>query len=344
LRGIAHCARCGSGLYSRRFAVGRTYLCGAVREARGTCDLPRIPADHVEAHVLRHLDVFNIDLQDWLAERAAEHRSERDAFAAEVERQRAELAKLARRAERAHGVYQQLLDDGDDLAATALREAQRMEADRDDHARAIADAEQRLTNWSADPDLDAALDAYNRIADLIAGRIGQAKGIAALNVAMRDLLDGCDIDVLSDEVSIRFQLSPHHFHGLVVMLTEPAPSLLPPWKLDGTAEGMRELLRNRVDRHGNEPNTGTQTFVCRPKQPSADDPRCARCQLPGGATNAAATAWHPTAVAAGCGPNTLALRSSERPTREFRGVRSNERKEECAAGARHDRCSARMHG
>ena len=87
-----------------------------------------------------------------------------------------------------------------------------------------------------------------------------------------------------------------------------------------------------------------RTFVCRPKQPSGDDPRCARCQLPGRATNAAATGWHPTAVAAGCGPNTLALPPTERPTRELRGVRPSEGKEDCAAGARHDRRSARMHG
>jgi hypothetical protein len=50
LRGIATCGACGSALYTRRYKRipgERAYVCGAVREARGTCSASPIPAEPV---------------------------------------------------------------------------------------------------------------------------------------------------------------------------------------------------------------------------------------------------------------------------------------------------------
>ena len=79
----------------------------------------------------------------------------------------------------------------------------------------------------------------------------------------------------------------------------------------------------------------TYSFVLRPKQPSGDDLCCARCVN--------YRAERPTPPLPGR-PQHACTSTDERPTGELRGVRSNERKEECPVGARHDSRSARMHG
>ena len=55
LRGLLTCARCGHGLYMRDYTDRRTYICGSVREARGTCDMPILDADLIEKPTLAHL-------------------------------------------------------------------------------------------------------------------------------------------------------------------------------------------------------------------------------------------------------------------------------------------------
>jgi len=245
LRGVAQCARCGSGIYTRRYAAGRFYVCGAVRECRGTCDLPRIPADLVEAKVLRHLDDFGVDLQDWLAERAGTVVSARAKFAESIERQRGELATIERRIAKAQALADRAMDDGeDDVAKGALGTVTRNEAKRDELAAAIAAAAQRLADWPEEPDQATALAAYRAIGDYVHGRIERADGIAELNVVLRDLFERCTIDADDDAVYLDFSLGAGHLAGLHAAFDEAVPELLPPFRLDGTRDlFVREVVQ-----------------------------------------------------------------------------------------------------
>ncbi|MFA9270794.1 MAG: recombinase family protein [Baekduiaceae bacterium] len=77
LRGLAFCGACGRTLYTRRQAIGRVYICSAVREGRGTCDAQPIPANVIEGHVLRHLDTFvGQDIESWITERLTQRSDE----------------------------------------------------------------------------------------------------------------------------------------------------------------------------------------------------------------------------------------------------------------------------
>jgi inorganic triphosphatase YgiF len=181
LRRIAFCGECGQPLHTRRYASGRHYICAAVRQARGTCTAAPIPADVAEAQVLARLETFVGDVEQWVASRADDAHSERELFERGVREQRAELARLTRRAERARDQHDRLLDEGDEqLAATALREVARIERERDQLGQALADAERHLAEWQA-PDLDY----YKELRDAIAGRVANAKSVRDLNAALK---------------------------------------------------------------------------------------------------------------------------------------------------------------
>jgi hypothetical protein len=116
-----------------------------------------------------------------------------------VQEQRGKLAQIERRAERARAQHDRLLDEGDDnLATAALREVIRIEAESDQQARSLAQAERRLTEWHT-PDVDAALDYYVELRDAIAGRVQQAQSIRDLNAALRTVLEGIWLHTVNDD-------------------------------------------------------------------------------------------------------------------------------------------------
>ena len=198
LRRVAFCGRCGSSLFTRRYAAGRHYLCGAVRQARGTCDAAAIAADVAEAQVLARLSTFVGDLEGWIAARAADSDAERTLFREAVEAQRAGLERVGRRGERARSQHDRLLDDGDDqLATQALRQLARIEDERDELARSLAQAEARLSEWEA-PDVDAALDYYNELREAIVCRVQSAKSVRDLSAALRTVLEGVWLHTVTD--------------------------------------------------------------------------------------------------------------------------------------------------
>ena len=118
LRRIARCARCGDGMWTREYTggrgqqPGRHYVCSNVRGATGKCSAPAVPADVAEAVLLERLDWLEDELRAFVEERAASARSERDEFAAAVDRQRAIVARLDRRVSAASAQYDRLLDAG----------------------------------------------------------------------------------------------------------------------------------------------------------------------------------------------------------------------------------------
>lgn len=198
LRRLGFCGHCGQSLYTRRLAAGRTYICAAVRESRGTCNAAAIPADVAEAQVLARLQTFVGDVEQWIADRAADADHERELFARGLQDQRAKLAQLERRLERARAQHDRFLDEGDEaLAVAALREVTRIELEGDQHARSLAQAEQHFTEWQA-PDVDAALDYYTELRDAIAGRVQHAQSIRDLNAALRTVLEGVWLHTVHD--------------------------------------------------------------------------------------------------------------------------------------------------
>ena len=199
LRGIAHCGECGRRLYVRPYRGIRFYVCAAVRQCLGVCTAPHVRADIAEAQVLARLDTFVGDVETWIASRASDANAEREQFAAAVANQRSGLAKLDRRAQRSREQHDRLLDEGDhDLAARALRELARIEADLADHTRAVELAEQRLADWDA-PDVDAALDYYTELREAIGGRVRNAKSVRDLNASLRTVLEGVWLSILHDD-------------------------------------------------------------------------------------------------------------------------------------------------
>jgi DNA invertase Pin-like site-specific DNA recombinase len=192
LRGVAFCSACGAAMYTHQYAsVGRAYRCANVIQATGLCDTPAIPAATVEAKALEHLADFKLDVDAWLRDRAAEMRVERAGLEREAARLRDEVRRIDRRIRGTRRQHEAALDAGeDDLAATALREIARYEDELRGKAAEVREKEAQVEEWTAEPEIDAALDYYNEIQELIAGRLSRARGAVEINAALRSLLDG----------------------------------------------------------------------------------------------------------------------------------------------------------
>ena len=192
LRGFTFCA-CGAPEYCTRkyFGGERGYACREKLNSTGLCDRPPIRADILEAHVMNHLEVFIGSVQAWLEERAAEHSTEQRRRDDAIEVQRATLAKTDASREKLFAEYRRHIDEGSSRKADlALEAVERIDADREAQVRAIAEAEAVAAEWVGSPDINAALDYYNRIVDLVQGRIRKARGAVELNRALAAVLNG----------------------------------------------------------------------------------------------------------------------------------------------------------
>jgi DNA invertase Pin-like site-specific DNA recombinase len=236
LRGIATCSHCGRALYTRRLASGRHYLCGNVREARGTCHAAAIPAEVAEQRILDHLYWFIGDIEAWLSECAAERDSEREKRIAAVGRERAALADLDAKRERRMAEYERMLDAGDPKARYALEAVERVDAERDDQAGRIAYAEANAAEHDGSPDLDGALDFYNELVAFVRGKVSKAHSASDLNATLRAMVAEIRIGVCDGQLRADFR-----FAGETLRINLPE---LPEWGWP-------------VDRE----TTGTQTFV-----------------------------------------------------------------------------------
>ena len=176
LRGLAFCGHCGAPLYvaadkygSRRLDGSREphYACKHRVESSGVCDAPPIPAVVAEYRVLEHLRSFVGDVDRWLVDRAADREDEQRERQLSVARARDELANLDRRVSKAQERADAALDrDDDEIADAALRQVARAEAQRDEQARAVADAEAVAAEFAAAPEEEVALDLCARLSAL----------------------------------------------------------------------------------------------------------------------------------------------------------------------------------
>jgi hypothetical protein len=198
LRGLAFCAGCGAAMYSsRKYLNGRRgYVCSNKLQATGLCDRPGIPADVLETHVLNHLQTFIGSVQEWLAERVAERSDQARRREGDLEHHRENLRGLQAERDRVFADYRELLGEGSNLARLSLEAVHQVESEIADQVQQMADAEARIAEWAADPDIDAALDYYNQIVDAIHGRIQKAEGITEVNRALASVLAGlwCELD------------------------------------------------------------------------------------------------------------------------------------------------------
>jgi hypothetical protein len=207
LRGVATCARCGGSLHTRRYAAGRHYLCGEVRLATGECDLPRFLAAPIEDQALRHLRNFKGDVRQWLDRQIAERRTEVAPLEAAAGRERQALARLERLIAKAQARYDAALAADDDARAGSVEEdLMRLRDQRRQRERELAEAEARVAEWTAEPDVDAAIDHYAEVYELINGRLAHAHGAAEVNEGLRELLASMSVDVRGDLIVVKFTL------------------------------------------------------------------------------------------------------------------------------------------
>ena len=256
LRGIAFCGSCGAPMYTRLQRDKRMYVCRNRRQGTGLCSAPPIPAELIESHVLRHLDSFVGSIEDWLAERVNERQNERQAGEVALQRQRAQLVNLDRARKRHLAEYRKLVAEGASVARLALEEVERIDRLRAEQEQAIQQAEAVVSEWTGPPDVDAALEYYSALVDLVQGRIRATESSRELTDALSTVVAGLWAEIEEDRkrLLVEFELVEpveHRLPGGVPILPEfQHRPTLPPRHLGDRVEP--EPLRQ----------IGTQTLVC----------------------------------------------------------------------------------
>jgi DNA invertase Pin-like site-specific DNA recombinase len=189
LRGIAHCARCGLPMYTRRQRGQRVYVCRAVRQCEGTCDAPVVWAEQAEGEVIAYLHHFIEDLGGWIGQKLSEHRGER----AILERAAADEAERLRKLDRERAKLlvnaRKQLAASESLGRLALEAVQCADDDRDRQKRRLAETEAALAEWTARPDADLTLDAYRELYEFVTGRLSRATTAEDMHAALHSLLE-----------------------------------------------------------------------------------------------------------------------------------------------------------
>ena len=215
LRRLCWCAECGQPVYAIVHHGKRLYRCKASLQYTGTCSSLPIPADLAEQRILDHLELFVGHVETWIGERLAERSDEQQVLQTAVDARRRELASLDAQRERRMA---ELTTIG--ITSVGLEVIERIDSERTVLAEAIADAEARLTEWTATPTADAALDFYNRIVDVVAGRVAQADGIAEINAVLHDTLLGVSLGFDGETLMADIQVRPSGLDDYDVAVAE----------------------------------------------------------------------------------------------------------------------------
>ena len=161
-------------------------MCRDVIQCTGLCTRPRIPAQLIEGHVLRHLDAFvGKDLEAWIAERLATRTDEQAVLERTLEARRSELVALERRREQRMAELENV-----GITPLGLELVERIDAQREGLAATVADIEARVGEWSEGPSSDAILDYYCSIRDAVTGRIANATGPNDVAAVLADVFCG----------------------------------------------------------------------------------------------------------------------------------------------------------
>ena len=204
LRRLAFCAECGQPVYAIVRHGVRLYCCRAQVRNTGTCSSLAIPADIVEEHVLDHLSLFLADdLETWIRDRIAERSDEQRSLQGALDTKRQELADLdALREERMAEITEHGI-----TSPVAFELIERIDRQREVLQREIDDADAVLSEWTGQLSVDGVLDFYDRLVDLVKGRVAKADGIAEINAALHDSLLGVwltyDGETLTADIEVR---------------------------------------------------------------------------------------------------------------------------------------------
>jgi DNA invertase Pin-like site-specific DNA recombinase len=194
LRGIAHCARCGSPLYVHRQRGKRFYVCREIRQCTGLCTARPIPAELLEAAVVADLKGLVPRMKAWLAEKATERAHEHARLEALGDAERQRLGAIVREAEALRTNYRKHLLAGSELADLALAELHATEQRADAQRAAVTAAEARVQEWTTAPTMDEALDYLIDVRDIVVRRLGEADGPIATRGALAELLEAVRAD------------------------------------------------------------------------------------------------------------------------------------------------------
>jgi DNA invertase Pin-like site-specific DNA recombinase len=211
LRGIVFCAGCGASMYRSYAYQGgeRAYVCRNKLEATGACQRPSILAELLEGHVLNHLGSFVGSVEGWITDVLSQRKAEAVRRQNDLDTKKDTLAALDGQRDKLYAEYERLVAADDPLARYALEPVAMLDQRRDAARADIEQAEAVAAEWSGAPDIDAVLDFYNSVVEVIQGRIQQANGIFELNEALASVLAGlwCELDPDRDNERLLIQFA-----------------------------------------------------------------------------------------------------------------------------------------
>ena len=203
LRGVVFCASCGSPLRPTRNYLGgqRSYACRDKLESRGICQRRPIPADLLETHVLEHLACFVDSVDGWLGGLVMERDGQRKVREDQLDTERAAMSALDRQRDERMAELESI-----GVTKIGMEVIERIDAKSDGQRQRVVDAEAVLAEWAPPPNLNAALDYYSELLDLVQGRVQKAQGAKELNEALASVLTGLWCEIRGGRLHVEFEL------------------------------------------------------------------------------------------------------------------------------------------
>jgi hypothetical protein len=168
----------------------RLYRCTHVRDSTGLCHAPSVPAEIVDAEILRNLPRLMLDFETWRDGLVAKASGVRDRMRAEVERAEQSYADAVTLHERAQARWLRLTS-ADDPAADDVLPMVRIAREQEERAATLLQSTRdALAGVETEPDHDALLDFANALHATIRGKLDPNATVAEINLALRELFAG----------------------------------------------------------------------------------------------------------------------------------------------------------
>jgi hypothetical protein len=150
--------------------------------------------------------LFVDSVEGWLGELVKERDGQRKVREDQLDREKAAMAALDQTRDQRMAELEEV-----GITKVGMELIDRMDAKRDAQQQRVVDAEAVLAEWAPPPNLNAALEFYSELLDLVQGRVQKAQGTKELNEALASVLVGlwCEIRPWkfgNDRLHVEFEL------------------------------------------------------------------------------------------------------------------------------------------
>jgi hypothetical protein len=140
-------------------------------------------------------------VEGWLGDLVKKRDGQRKVHEDRLDQKKSALAALDRQRDERMAELEEV-----GITKVGMELIERIDAKREAQQRRVVDTEAVLAEWAPPPNLNAALDYYSELLDLVQGRVQKAQGAKELNEALASVLVGLWCWIEDGKLRVEFEL------------------------------------------------------------------------------------------------------------------------------------------